>query len=220
MRRLFPAFPILVVTASLSLRPVTASAQELGVLAVRSSSANVELPESGGFGAFARWDVGSWLVGLSYLRYSDDTEKEGIVCEVYSPRIGCRTEGVSTSARMSGLRATVLRTVALGDYVEFGAGGGVSFNSLAVTSQGESGFRADLHLPNTGQIGYLGSASVALSPVPSVPLRLVASFSGHWVKFKGCVDPTDPTSGYAPFCGWDRFTEIQAGVSIRLPQQY
>ena len=219
MRRRFPAFAVLVLPALLSFDAAIAGAQEVGVLAVRSSSANVEFPDAGGFGAFARWDVGSWLVGLSYLRYSDDTAKEGIVCEVYSPRIGCRTEGVSTSARMGGLRATVQRTLELGDYVEVGAGGGVSFNSLAVTSLGESGFRADLHLPNTGQIGYLGAASVALSPVPSAPVRLVASFSRHWVKFKGCVDPTDPTSGYAPFCGWDHFTEVQAGVSIRLPKQ-
>jgi hypothetical protein len=103
--------------------------------------------------------------------------------------------------------------------VEIGVGGGLSFNSLTVDARGESGFRADLHMPSTGQIGYLGSTSLAFSPMPSVPVRLVAGVTGHWVKFRGCVSAEDKTSGYAPFCGWDRFTEVQAGLSVTVPRQ-
>lgn len=194
-------------------------AQELGIVAVRSSSSNVELPDASGFGAFGRLAFGPWRVGLSYLRYSDDTRKTGVVCEVYSPRIGCRSEGVSSSARMGGLRATVGHALDLGGVVEVGVGGGVSFNALQATSLGESGHRADLHMPNTGQIGYLASASLSVAPVAAIPVKLVAALNGHWVDFKGCTHPTDPTSGYAPFCGWDRFTEIQAGLSVTLPRQ-
>ena len=69
------------------------SAQEVGVLAVRATSGNAELPHPEGYGAFARFDLSSWRARLTWLRYSDETDKRGVVCEVYSPRIGCRGEG-------------------------------------------------------------------------------------------------------------------------------
>lgn len=195
------------------------SAQDVGVLAVRATSGNAEIPHPEGYGAFAEFDLSSWRARLTWLRYSDETDKRGVVCEVYSPRIGCRAEGVATSARMGGLRLTVLRTLSLGGVLELGAGGGVSFNSLEATSVGDSGKGADLHMPNTGQIGYLGSGSASVAPVPHLQVRLVGGVSRHWVRFKGCVDATDPTSGYAPFCGWERFTEVQVGVSVTLPRR-
>jgi len=136
---------------------------------------------------------------------------------VYSPRIGCVTEGVDTSARMGGLRLDVLKTLDLGGVAQLGAGGGVSFNSLTTTTTGDSGRAADLHLPNTGQIGRQATLALTLAPVPGIPLRLVGSYALHWVSFKGCVDPSDPTSGYAPFCGTDRFREIQVGASFLIP---
>lgn len=194
-------------------------AQDLGLVVVGASSANVELPDPQGLGAFAGFRSAPWLFRLSYLRYSADTRKSGTVCRVYSPRIGCRTEGVATSARMGGLRLSAERAVRVGERLELGAGGGLSFNSLTVDARGESGFRADLHMPKTGQIGYLGSASLALSPVPSVPVKVVAGLTGHWVKFHGCVSAEDRTSGYAPFCGWDRFTELQVGLSVTVPRK-
>lgn len=197
----------------------TAAAQELGLSAVVSRSGNVELPEPMGFGASAHFDLGGWVAGLSYLRYADETRKDGIVCQVYSPRIGCRTEEVNTSARMGGLRGTIQRVIGVGERLELRAGGGLSFNQLAVTSEGVSGYRGDLHMPNTGQIGYLGVASLAVKPVSTLPVSLVTGVSRHWVKFRGCVDPTDKTSGYAPFCGWDRFTEVQVGLSVVVPRR-
>ncbi len=194
-------------------------AQDLGLVAVGASSGNVELSDPQGFGAFAQLRSDSWLFRLTYLRYSDETRKSGTVCRVYSPRIGCRTEGVATSARMGGLRLTAERAVRFGERLEMGAGGGLSFNSLTADAWGESGSRADLHMPNTGQIGYLGTAFLAVSPVPSVPVKLVAGLTGHWVKFRGCVSAEDKTSGYAPFCGWERFTEFQAGISVTVPRR-
>jgi len=199
--------------------PSAVEAQELGLVAVGATSENVEFPDPSGFGAYAQFRSAPWLFRISYLRYSDDTRKSGTVCQVYSPRIGCRTEGVATSSRMGGLRLTAERALRLGELMEIGVGGGLSFNSLTVDAWGESGFRADLHMPNTGQIGYLGSASLALAPMPSVPVRLVAGLSGHWVKFRGCVSAEDRTSGYAPFCGWTRFTEVQAGLSVTVPRK-
>lgn len=215
-RRVLPA--ALVAWAVGGAVPSAAGAQELGLSAVGASSANPELPDARGFGAFAQLEAGSWRARLSLLRYSDDTAKSGTVCQVYSPRIGCVAEGVATTARLSGLRFTLLRAVRLGERVEVGGGAGVSFNTLAASSRGESGRRADLYLPNTGQLGYLGAASLAVAPLPEVPVRLVAGASGHWVRFNGCTSAEDRTSGYAPFCGWDRFTEIQIGLSVVVPR--
>lgn len=198
--------------------PGHARGQEVGVVAVRASSGNPELPSSGGLGAFVEISSGGWQTRVSYLRYGDETEKDGTVCQVYSPRIRCRTEGVATSARISGLRLTVMRSLYRGSRARLAAGAGMSFNSLSATSMGESGRRADLYMPNTGQIGYVGAGSVGVSPIPGVPLRLVGVASGHWVRFNGCADPQDPTSGYAPFCGWGRFLEVQVGASVVIPR--
>lgn len=203
----------------LLLTPWAATAQDLGGVSVWATSPNAELPHPQGVGVFAEIDAAGFGFRLSYLRYSDSTRKQGVVCQVYSPRIGCVIEGVDTSARMGGLRFDLLKTVALGDRVRFGAGGGVSFNSLTSKTTGESGRAADLHLPNTGQIGRQATVTVSMAPVPAIPLRIVGTYSLHWVHFKGCVDPTDPTSGYAPFCGTDRFREIHVGASFTVPRQ-
>lgn len=195
-----------------------AGAQEVGAWVVRATSDNPELPSPSGFGAQAEWDAGPVRVTLSWVRYADDTDKPGVVCTVYSPRIGCHVEGVSTSARMSGLRFTLLPALPLGDALEVRAGGGISFSQVRASSLGVSGYRGDMHLPNSGQIGYLAAASLALAPLRSVPARVVAGLAGHWVDFHGCVDPTDVTSGYAPFCGWSRFTELHLGLTLRIPR--
>ena len=203
----------------LCLMPARATAQELGGGAVWASSANPELPHPRGMGLFGRLDAAGLGFRVSFLRYSDSTRKEGVVCRVYSPRIDCGTEIVDTSVRLSGLRLEVLKAMALGDVVEFGAGGGVSFNALTATSTGESGRRADLHAPNTGQLGYQAGLTLSVAPVPGVPLKLVGSYALHWIHFRGCVDPEDPTSGYAPLCGTDRFDEILVGASFLLPRR-
>lgn len=207
------------VLAALAAGAGSVGAQDLGVVVVGAASQNVEFPDPTGYGAFAQLRSAPWLFRISYLRYRDETTKQGTVCQVYSPRIGCRMEGVETSARMGGLRVVVERGMRVGERLEVGLGGGLSFNSLNVDATGESGFRADLYTPHTGQIGYLGSGSLAVLPVPSMPVRLVAGVTGHWVKFRGCASAEDKTSGYAPFCGWDRFTELHAGLSVTVPRR-
>jgi len=204
---------------AVALAPKGTPAQELGLVAVAARSGNAELPDPFGQGAFAQIGGGSWSFRLALIRYGDATEKPGTVCQVYSPRIGCHGEEVSTSVRMGGLRGTAMRAVKVGTMASLEVGGGLSFNQLSAEARGESGSRADLQLSHTGQIGYLGVASLALTPVPSVPVKLVAGIAGHWVKFRGCASAEDKTSGYAPFCGWDRFTEIHAGISVTIPRE-
>ncbi len=188
-------------------------------MGVWASSSNAELPRPQGFGAFAQLDVTGLGFRLSYTRYSDATSKPGVVCRVYSPRIDCMTEGVDTSVRQGSFRMEVLKLMPLGERVRLGVGGGASFNSLSLTATGESGRLADTSAPSTGQIGGLGTMGLALTPLPSLPLTLRVMYSLHWVRFKGCDDPDDPTSGYAPFCGTDRFRELQVGASFLVPRR-
>lgn len=219
MRVAVPVVPALLAVLLADLLAASPLAgQTLGAEKVWAGSPNPELPDPRGWGVLAEMEVpGDWLLGLSYARYEDATYKTGVVCQVYSPRIGCGTEGVTSSARMGGLRATAQRTVHLGDVLRLGAGGGLSFSSVNMSSIGDSGRRADLHMPRTGQIGYLVTGSVRVTPLPAVPLHLVGVWSSHWVDYRGCSDPEDPNSGYAPFCGADRFDEIHVGVSVTLP---
>jgi len=191
-------------------------AQELSLLFVRASSPNPELPAPTGFELAGRVGSRGWVIGLGFARYSQATTKTGVVCRVYSPRIDCDSEQVETNTALGGLRIEAMRSVPVGGVARLGVGGGASFNSVRASSDGVSGRRADLQLPNDGQLGYLGRLSVDVSPVPSLPLRVEASYAVHWVRFRGCADPTDPTSGYAPFCGNDRFQELAVGLSWDL----
>lgn len=169
-----------------------------------------------GFELSGQVETRGWILGLGFARYAEETQKSGTVCRVYSPRIDCGTEQVQTNAALGGLRIVVMRDVHVGDLARVGLGGGVSFNSLWASADGVSGRRADLHLPNDGQLGYLGRVSVDVAPVPGLPLRIVGSYAVHSVRFRGCVDATDPTSGYAPFCGNERFREVALGLSWDL----
>lgn len=201
---------------TLFITPHPTAAQELGLAAVWARSDNTELPSPFGFGAEARFGSGSWQPQLSLVRYAQETVKDGKVCQ--APGFGCKIETLSTSARFTGLRLEVVRTLRLGDPLEIRLGGGLSMNQVSVTSRGPSGWAASLHLPNTGQVGALGSASVAVTPFKRIPLALLGGMTGHWVRWNGCVDPADPTRGVAPFCGWGRFTEVRLGASVTLPR--
>jgi hypothetical protein len=191
-------------------------AQELSLLLVRASSPMRELPAPTGFELAGRVASRHWVLGVGFVRYAEETTKTGVVCRVYSPRIDCGSEQVQTNTALGGLRIEAMRSVRLGAAARLGVGGGVSFNSIWASADGVSGRRADLQLPNDGQLGYLGRLSMGIAPVPSLPLRVEGSYAVHWVRFRGCADPTDPTSGYAPFCGNERFQELAVGLSWDL----
>jgi hypothetical protein len=193
--------------------PATAGAQEISVFGMLTTSTNVEFPSPRGIGASVLKEVhGDWLLRLAYVRSYDSTEKPGAVCIVYSPRIGCHTEDVSTSDSFSGLRFGVMRALRLKDVARIGAGLGISLNSIHVDATGVSGQRADLELPLTGEIGYLAMLHLSLSPVPSLPFRITAGLQRHWVHFEACSDPPI----YAPFCGIDTFREAEVGITYRI----
>jgi hypothetical protein len=186
--------------------------QELGAFYSAASSDHVELPGPTGFGAFARWEVArAWLLRVSFHRSWDETRKDGIVCDQYSQRINCRLEPTKTEVTLSGLRGSISRAVRLGRRAEIGLGGGLSFNHVDPEATDLEGGPADMLVPNTGQIGYLASGSVALAPLGRFPILLVGAFTGHWVKFNGCSGEDPPQ--YDPFCGWGALKEFELGLS-------
>jgi hypothetical protein len=188
-----------------------ASAQEIGVSLLWAQSENAELLEPGGVRGFVQWESqSSWLFRLSLQSLSQDSEKEGAVCTVYSPRIGCRAEHVETSASLGTFRLEVMRALRLGEWLRIGAGGGASISSLSATSLGESGNNADLNLPRTAQIGFVALLSADISPVRGIPLKLTGEISRHWVGFNACARLEDI---YSPFCGLTAYREIAVGLA-------
>jgi hypothetical protein len=188
------------------------SSQELGVFVFRGNSEMLEFPDPVGVGLFASVEIqDTWSFRLTVQSFSQSTQKEGRVCVRYLPPLSCRTEHVQTSASMSGLRGTLSRAIPLGERLRLGVGGGFSFNSVAVTSTGESGYPADLERPRTGQIGYLGVLDAEVTPVSAWPLRLILGVTGHWVSFNACYPGL---SSYSPFCGLTDFREIKVGLAF------
>lgn len=191
-----------------------ARAQDLSLLYVHASSPNAELPAPAGFGVSGSVEAGDWLLRASFFRYGDETAKPGVVCRVYSPRIDCGPEEVRTSTSMGGLRLAGLRALRVAEPLRFALGAGVSFNAVSGSASGSSGRRADLHLPNGGQIGWLGLVALEIAPLASLPLRVRGSYGSHWLRFTGCVDDEDPTaSTNVPFCGNERFDELSVGLT-------
>ena len=210
---------LLVIPALLSAGPSPLSSQEpslfqeLGVFSISARSNNLELPSPRGFGVAATWEfLGSLMARLSYQRVSDETRKEGVVCDQYSQRINCRPEQTENAMTFSGLRWVLQWALPVGDQVRLGAGGGLSFNHISAESVGaESGKQADLLSPNAGIIGFSALLSAAVMPVPKVPVRLTGGFGLHWVNFDTC-SANDPPQ-YSPFCGMETVREIELGLS-------
>lgn len=212
------SLPALVLAVPVFLPGPSLSAQqpslvhELAVFAVAAGSDHLELPSPRGFGAASLWELGGdWLARLSFQRMTEETTKRGTVCDLYAPRVGCRTEMTETSVTFSGLRGGILRGVDLGRGVRIAAGAGLSFNQIKAQSQGPQGARADLMAPNTGQIGYLGILSVMVAPLRRVPAGIVGSFTVHRVGFNSCSGEDPPQ--YDPFCGASSFREIELGLT-------
>ena len=210
-------FPVLLF---LSLEAVPLSAQqpslfqEMGAFSLMSSSDHRELPDPVGFGVHSSWEFADYLMArLSYYRVSDDTRKDGIVCDQYSQRINCRGEITQTSATLSGLRGALLFRVPLGDLVRLAAGGGLSFNHVNTESVGTvSNLEADLLAPAAGIIGLTGLVSAAVKPLRSVPLKFTAGIGKHWANFNTCSGNDPPQ--YDPYCGREGFTEIELGLAF------
>jgi len=188
--------------------------QELGAFAISASSDHPEAPSPRGFGAASWWQLGRHVLGrLSYHRTSDNTVKDGVVCDQYSQRINCRPELTDTDVTLSGLRGTVLGTLVVKDRLRLGAGGGVSFNHVDTEARGVvSGRIADLLAPNAGLIGFSTLVSATLHPFFSLPVRLTGSYGVHWINFNTCSANEPPQ--YDPYCGKASFKELEMGLSL------
>jgi len=204
----FPAFFLVAPSAPLEAQHV----KELGVFFTTASSDHVELPSPRGGGARALFHLGGgWMARLSVHRVTDETHEVRQVCTVYSPRIDCHSELTHNTVAFSGLRGAILWGTEFGDRAWVGAGGGASFSQIDAESVADSGGRGDLLSPNTGQLGYLVLVSAGWAPLASLPMKLVGTFTNHWVDFRSCSDNEPPE--YAPYCGIEPLRELEVGLA-------
>lgn len=194
------------------LSPLSGQEAGAGILFVRSD--HQVLSEPTGFQLFASVPLFHWLnAKLSFDRVSQDTRADGEVCIRYAPNLSCWIETVHTESSMGSFKLSFLPTVHLGELLQVGAGGGVSFSSLDASSMGESGRIANLEVPNTGQLGYQALVSLSLTPFPTVPLSVVGAASSLWVNFKACVTYEEV---FDPFCETAQFKEFTAGLAYHF----
>jgi hypothetical protein len=189
-----------------------AACQEMGPLFLLGSSNHPELTQFNGFGILLGAEIAEgWAVQVSYQSFAQETQRPGTVCIIFEPRMGCRDEEVETSTELSGTRVSLQRTFYLGETLRLGVGGGGSFTSVTAKSTGESGRKADLNAPKTGQLGGMALISGRLQFFESIPLALSGTFSNHWVAFKACA--TNPHT-YDPYCGVSSFQELALGLLL------
>lgn len=190
------------------------SGQEVGGGFLFARSDHEVLSEPTGYQLFASVPLFEWLnAKLSYDKVSQETWAEGEVCIRYAPNLSCWIEPVHTETSMGSIKLSFLPTAHLGEILHVGAGGGVSFSSLDASSLGESGRKANLEVPLTGQLGYQALVSMSLTPFPTVPLSVVGAASSLWVDFKACVSYEEV---YDPFCGRSQFSEFSAGLAYHF----
>jgi len=211
-------FPYTLIWVFLFLAPLPARAQnpslfqELGGSFLVSSSDLSVLPNPRGFRLTSFWSFGdAWLTRLSYQRLSDAVKNEGLVCRRYVPNVGCQTELTEVTSTLSSLQGALMRVIHRGSRDRIALGGGLSFNQLNADRIGESGLQADLFAPYPGQLGFLGTLSLAVLLSRSVPIVLESGFTAHWIRFHHCSVETPRR--YDPFCKPGLFQEFDLGLS-------
>ena len=204
--------------------------QELEILLISGSSANPELASYSGIGVAAGFTLGSGL----RLRVALDTEsasleREGQVCNHLGLRASCALEtGIVDETRHDGVSVTLHADLALSDRVRLSAAAGprvgkitMDATSVSERTEGETVVclrtwgcrttrgRVPLFLaPKTIQLGVTLIAEIRIRPVPTMPWVVSAGWDRKMVLMEECsVGET-----YAPFCGWDQFSELRVGV--------
>ena len=167
----------------------------------------------------AAWDIES----TSLLR-------EGVVCNERGVICAWET-GVVDETRRTGVSVTLHADLALSDRVRLSAAAGPHFSKIAMDATSVSqrieeettfcDWRGDCRTllgrvpvflaPKTLQLGAALIAEIKIRPVPTMPWVVSAGWERKMVRMDGCVD-SDHAGTYAPFCGWDQFSELRVGV--------
>lgn len=191
-----------------------AAAQQVRVYAVGATSDQPAFEEAGGVGASFVADLSERIgaeLGLSEISHA--RTRPGETCNSFEPEINCLPDTVEDDLTLWTLRAAAGPVLDALDVLRVQALAGFSMNVVRGESEPESSRESDLQVPRTGHVGGLLGARIELQPLERVPLALNAAASSHWISFDGCL--SNPIY-YTPFCGVDRFTELQAGLSVRF----
>lgn len=189
-------------------------AQEVSVFSVHSSSSQPVLSESAGFGLSAAIEASRWLrVEGSFTTVSRDSRRAARVCGSYIPPGNCGEEQLSEEYGLRSYRLAYTPQIYSGGVVDVVLKGGLSMSQIVSDSRTESLRKTNLQHTRTGQDGRFVGAQVSVRPIRRLPFAVQVGGVSHWVSFDGCQEHDFQ---YAPFCGIDRFDQLQVGAAFLL----
>lgn len=141
------------------------------------------------------------------------SERSALVCASYIPRGNCQTELLTEHYRVRSFRLAYAPMVVSRGTFGLALKAGVSISQIVSDSQPESARMSNLQHPRTGQDGRFLGAQLSIVPLGRVPVSINIGAVSQWVDFTGCQEYDFQ---FAPFCGVDRFDELQIGAAVLL----
>jgi hypothetical protein len=189
-------------------------AQEVSVFSVLSTSSQPALAESAGFGISGVVARSRWVrVEGSFTTVSRDSRRAALVCASYIPVANCEDEQLTEEYGLRSYRLAYAPLVYGGRAVGLALKAGLSISQVVTDSRTESPRMSNLQHTRTGQEGRFLGAQLGIRPLRRLPLSIELAGVSQWVSFDGCQEHA---LQYAPFCGVDRFDQLQIGVSYQL----
>lgn len=215
------SLPRALVLLLLSAASAELQAQTVEPLATRSFSGNETLDGSLGAGLNVWIPIRNSLHfggGLIIMRRS--IEREAISCVRKVPQTyrgptagGCQTRQIEEEVTTRSIRMAVMPYRDIHPTLRASGAVGFSLNEvLAWSGDIPENEVSDIYTPSTANAGGYFRLQITYSPLDRVPAGAWLGTTRHWVNFEGCR--TD--YHFAPFCGLDSFTEVAAGLSVRL----
>ena len=191
-----------------------APAQELRIFGVQAGSSQPMLTDAGGFGVSGVIAPSPWLrIEGAFTTVGQGSERNALVCASYIPRGNCQTELLTEHYRVRSFRLAYAPMIVSREMFGVALKAGLSISQIVSESRPESARKTNLQHPRTGQDGGFLGAQISLVPLGRVPVSINVGANSQWVRFTGCQEYDFQ---FAPFCGIDRFDEIQVGAAVLL----
>lgn len=202
------------VAVAISLFASSAHAQELRIYGVQAGSSQQTLSDAGGFGISGVIAPSPWLrVEGGFITVGRGSERSAIVCASYIPRGNCRTELLTEHYTVRSFRLAYAPMVLSREMFGLALKAGLSISQIVSDSRPETERMSNLQHPRTGQDGRFLGAQLSFVPVRRLPVSVNVGAISQWVDFTGCQEYDFQ---FAPFCGVDRFDELQVGAAVLL----
>lgn len=192
----------------------SAQAQELRLFGVHGGSSQPTLADAAGFGVSGVIAPSPWVrMEGGFTTVGQGSQRSALVCASYIPRGNCQTEVLTEHYRVRSFRLAYAPMVFSRETFGIALKAGLSISQIVSDSQPESARKSNLQHPRTGQDGRFLGAQVSFVPLGRVPVSINVGAVRQWVDFTGCQEYDFQ---FAPFCGVDRFDELQVGAAVLL----